>query len=446
VNSQIVRSEVVWAVLGMEAAVATPIIALTAPSDGTTRLLWTLAILLLLPAGLIAVRRIEQLRDPAWRVLAGFVLVVLLRFQAPLNTGEGAGAAMARFLGAIVPGCLAFALWWRGGSFAESELTASDVHLEFVVGGAVLLIELVIFHGIVSVDPLILIWAAGLFAACGVMAVAMARQDAADAAVLGGGRGLALPIALLPLGLTVALLMVLRPEVMTAMWFGLGRLVELVLTPLFLLLSWLASLLPAAGAPGELRPPTRPPPRAPNLDALARQQTPPDWIPWLAATLVLLVVLFIAAGVLRLLLESELVVRPQRERRPAQTDITVERTGGAGQDVRQLLRWLGRWMRGRFRRPAGAAPSSGPGTVAADDAWTAYRSLLEWAAQRGVRRRPAETTHQLQERLVAVAPEAAESVGLVTSTYEFQRYGDVAPGRDLLGRVQAALRKLSGSI
>jgi Domain of unknown function (DUF4129) len=442
VSSHIVRSEVVWSVLGMEAAVAMPIIALTALGEGSARLVWTLVLLLLLPAGYVAVQRIEVLRDPAWRVLAGFALVVLLRFQAPLITGEGAGAAMARFLQAIVPAGLAFALWWRGGSFVETELTATDVHLEFLLGGGALLVELVIFHGIVSVDPQILIWSAGLFAVCGLVAAAMARQDAADAVSLGGGRTLATSIALLPIGATIGLLLVLRPEVMGAMWLGLARLIELALMPLLLLLSWLASLLPAGGPPGDIRPPFRPPQRPPNLDALARQQAPPDWIPWVAATLVLLLVLFMAAGILRLLLESELVVRAQRERPSQVPGITVERSGGAGQDVRQLVRWLARWLRARWQRDAGAADRARAGTLAADDAWAAYKALLEWANEHGIRRRPSETTHQLQDRLVSVAPEAAETVGLVTSTYEWERYGEVHPPGDRLRRIQAALRAL----
>jgi hypothetical protein len=345
-----------------------------------------------------------------------------------------------------VPGALTFALWWRGGSFVESELTAADVHLEFVLGGVILLIELVIFHGIVSIDPMILIWAAGLFAISGTIASAMARQDAADAARLGGGRALATTIALVPIAVTVGLLLVLRPDVMSAMWRGLAQLIELALTPLFLLLSWLASLLPAAVMPGEVRPPARPPLRSPDLDALAQQQTPPDWIPWLAAAIVLGVVLLVAAGILRWLLESELVVRGARDRTENTTDVSVERTGGAGQDVRQLMRWLGRWLRSRLGRqadPAGAAHDGGP---AAADAWVAYRTLLDWGAQHGVRRRPSETTHQLQERLQSAVPEAADSVGLVTSTYEWERYGEVHPATDLLRRVQAALAELSGSI
>ena len=135
---------------------------------------------------------------------------------------------------------------------------------------------------------------------------------------------------------------------MGAMWHGLARLIELALTPLFLLLSWLASLLPAATMPGHVPPPARPPPRSPDLDALAQQQTPPEWIPWLAAALVLVVVLFVAAGILRWLLQSELVVRAPRDRAENTTDVSVERTGGAVQDVRQLMRWLGHWLRSRL--------------------------------------------------------------------------------------------------
>jgi hypothetical protein len=440
-NSRIVRPEVIWAVLVMEAAVAMPIMAMTAPGEGSARLLWTLVLLLLLPAGYVAVRHIEALRDPAWRVLAGFVLVLLLRLQSPLMAGEGAAAAMARFLQAILPACLAFGLWWRGGVFVEYELTAADVHLEFLLGGGALLVLLVIFHGIVSVDPQIPVWAAGLFATSGLVAVALARQDAANATSLGGGRTLATSMALLPIGATIGLLIVLRPEVMTAMWTGLARLIELILMPLFLLLAWLASLLPPLGMPGDVRPPPlRPIPPPPNLDALARQQASPDWIPWIALTLVLLVVLFMAAGVLRMLLESELVVRRAPERLAALPEMVAERSGGAGQDALQLLRWLLRWLRRRRRSlsTAGGAPSPRP----TENAWLAYQALLTWAEQRGVRRRTSETTQELQKRLVGLEPEAADTVTLVTATYEWERYGDVHPPGDRLRRIQTALAAL----
>jgi hypothetical protein len=440
VSSHVVRREVIWAMLGMEAAVVMPIMAMTAPGEGSVRLVWTVLLLLLLPAGYVAVRRVVVLRDPAWRVLAGFLLVVLLRLQAPLAVGEGAAVAMGRFLQAIVPACLAFALWWRGGSFVEAEMTAADVHLEFLFGGAALLVLLVIFHGIVAIDPQILFWAAGLFAASGLVAVALARQDAADAAALGGGGILAATVAVLPIGATLLLLVVARPDVMTSLWTGLAQLIELALLPIFWLLAWLASLLPAAGMPSDVRPVFRPPPRPPNLDALAREQGAPDWIPWLALTLVLLVVLFVIAGVLRLLLESELVVRHPRKLVIDPAALTVERSGGAGQDARHLLRWLFAWLAARRAGSGhGAGGASGP---AREDAWTAYQALLAWAAARGVHRRTSETTQELQHRLVTVVPESADTVGEVTTTYEHERYGGVHAPQAVLQRLQAAVRRL----
>ena len=134
-NSRIVRPEVVWAVLGMEAGrghAADRVDRARAMAPRAWRGRWCCCCCC--RSATSPFGAFERLRDPAWRILAGFVLVVALRFQAPLAGGDGAAAAMARFLQAIVPAALAFALWWRGGSFVEAELTAADVHLEFVAG------------------------------------------------------------------------------------------------------------------------------------------------------------------------------------------------------------------------------------------------------------------------------------------------------------------------
>ncbi len=439
-----VRDEVLWAVLGMEAALALPIMWIIAPGEGNARLLATCLLLLLLPLGFAAVRHIKVLRDPAWRILVGFAAVVVLRWQAPLSPGEGAAAAMARFLQAIVPASLAFALWWRGGSFADAELVAADIHLEFILGGCALLLLQLVFHGLVAVDPQLLLWSAGLFVASGMVALALARQDAADAASLGGGRVLGATIAVLPIGATVALLMIFRPDVMTTLWTGLASLLGLLLMPLLFLLSWLASLLPATGPVFDARPPPRPIPNGPSIEELARQQQPPDWIPYLALTLVLCLVLFMAAGILRLLLESEIVIRPEQQRRLDEEGVSVERSGNVGQDARQLLGWLAAWLRGRLRRPAPVAASRD--AIVTADAWSAYRTLLQWAAQHGVQRRAAETTHQLQARIVQREPRAADVVEAVTATFEDERYGARQAPTDRLQRVQAALRELFGSM
>lgn len=434
-----VRLDVLWAVLAMEAAVALPIMAVTAPGEGNARIFNTFLLVLLLPAGFLCVRGIPTLRDPAWRILVGFALVIALRSQVQLSGGEGAAAAMARFLQAIVPASLAFALWWRGGSFADAELVAADIHLEFLFGSCALLLLLLVFHGLVAVDPQVLVWSAGLFIASSVVALALARQDAADAAAMHGGRILGSAIGLIPVGATVVLLMVFRPDVMAALWMGVARLIELVLMPLLLLLSWLASLLPPIGAPADFRPPPRTLGTRPDIDALARQQQPPDWIPAIALTLVLLVVLFMAAGILRLLLESEVMVRPRPPRPPRTPGMAVERSGDAGDDARELLGWLLAWLRNRFARPSAAVVGA---ELPAADAWTAYRRLLDWADQHGVKRRPTETTQQLQSRLIDREPTAAEVVGLVTTTFESERYGQKPLRPELLQRVQQAVREL----
>jgi hypothetical protein len=445
VNTQTVRQEVVWAVLGMEAAVVLPIMALIAPGDGTARLLETLLLLLLLPAGYAATRYSKVLRDPAWRVLAGFALVVLLRLQAPLPDVEGAAGAMAKFLQALVPASLAFALWWRGGSFADRELVAADVHLEFLVGGCALVVLQVVCRGLVAVEPSLLVWSAGLFLVSGLVALALSRQDAAEASDAGSGRVLGAAVGVVPIGLTALLLLVLRPNVMVSLWTGLARLLELILRPLLLLLSWLASLLPTINPSFQLQPPPPPMPPAPDLEQLANQQQQPDWIPIVALTLVLLTVLFFAVAILRLLLKSEIVIQP-RERRTAEDEegVSVEGSGDVGQDARQLLGWLAAWVRGRLRRQTGGA--RGAAGLSSEDAWTAYRQLLRWAAQRGIQRTPAETTHQLQERIVEREPRAADVVDAVTATFEDERYGQQPAPTDRLRRVEQALRELFGSM
>jgi hypothetical protein len=126
-------------------------------------------------------------------------------------------------------------------------------------------------------------------------------------------------------------------------------------------------------------------------------------------------------------------------------ELAVERTGTARGDAQAALGWLLRWLRGLIggrRRPAATSHSAAePGPA---DAWAAYQRLLAWAERQGLGRRPAESTGQLQARLVEHAPENADGVSLVTSTYEWERYGEVQPPDDRLQRVRAALAALVG--
>ena len=251
-NTRVVRQEVIWAVLLMEAGLALPIMSVTAQAEPDARLLPTLLVLLLLPAGYLALRFVEAMRDPAWRILAGFALVVAWRLQVTPPTGDGPAVALARFMQILVPAALAFALWWRGGSLADAELTSEEVRTEFLIAGTAMLVLLVVFHGMVPGDTLLLGTAVGLFTVSGLLAMVLARQDGADIAAPGSGRVLAVFAGLVPAAAAFVILGALRPHHLAAFWFGLGRLIELALTPLGLLLAWLASLLPAPDLNGRI--------------------------------------------------------------------------------------------------------------------------------------------------------------------------------------------------
>jgi hypothetical protein len=423
VNTRVVRQEVIWAVLLMEAGLALPIMSVTSQAEPDARLLPTLLVLLLLPAGYFALRFVEAMRDPAWRILAGFALVVAWRLQVAPPTGEGPAVALARFMQIVVPATLAFALWWRGGSLADAELTSEEVRTEFLVAGTAMLVLLVVFHGMVASDTLLLGTAVGLFTASGLLAMVLARQDGADIATPGSGRVLAVLAGLLPAVAAFVILGALRPHHLAAFWFGLGRLIELALTPLGLLLAWLASLLPASDLNGE-SPPVLPPPQVISADfqAMVEQQRLPDWVAWASLTLVFLLVLFIVAAVLRILLDSQLLQRTARKPSDPSTALTVERAGDARSDARELLGWMLRWLRARLQRPPDAPRATAKPTR---EAWLAYRALLQWADRQGLKRRPAETTGQLETRLIQHAPEASNVVSLITDAFESERYGEL---------------------
>jgi hypothetical protein len=149
-----------------------------------------------------------------------------------------------------------------------------------------------------------------------------------------------------------------------------------------------------------------------------------------------------ALVITRLMLEHWLQPPPARQERRT-PEMSVERSGTAGGDARALLSWFWRWLRGRLRPSSRPARSPRPEQEATTtDAWRAYRALLDWAAQHGLARRPAETTHELQVRLAEAVPAASEEVELVTSTYEWARYGGVEPPTERLRRIVRAVESL----
>jgi hypothetical protein len=437
-NTHTIDARTIWALLTMEAGLLLPIISLPTQGDRLPGLLGPLLLLALLPAGYAAVREIATLRDPSWRLLTGIGLALLTRAIVS-NVPEPGIPGLAGWLGhSTVPMAIGIGLWWRGGALAVSEYTASEVRTEFGVLALCMIGALALVRPFLLQDPVLLGASVGLFALGGLVATAMSRQDAAEVVALRFDRTLATGSAVLPALTAVVMVSILRPALLTTMWLTLAHIIELILTPIGLLIAWLMSFFPAPGPPGAPPPPLpRPVPEAgPDPAALAALQERLGWISWVVLITLLVVGTIAALLVVRILLSN--FVRPPTPSLPRRADLTVERTGTPKGDAQDLWAWLLHWLR-RSRQP-------GPLTRVqheAVDAWSAYQQLLAWAARQGIPRRPPETTGQLQARLTQHAPESATAVDLITSTYEQERYGDIHPPTDHLTRLRAALTALT---
>jgi hypothetical protein len=444
VNTRLVDPRTIWALLAMEAGLALPIISLPAQGDRLPGVLGPLLLLLLLPLGFAGVLQIRELRDPSWRLLSGIGLALVGRLAVSVVPEPGM-AGLAVWLGrSFVPAAIGVGLWWRGGALCVSELTAAEIRTEFSILAVCMIGVMALIRPFLLADPFLLGGSVALFAVGGLVASALSRQDAAETASAGSARFLATSAALVPSGIALALVGILRPGLLAAMWTILAKIVELILTPLGWFFAWLASLLPRGGPAGPLPPIIRPTPDAlPNTAALSELQDRMEWLGWVVLVVLLIAGALAAMLVARMLLNNFIGSPTQRTPDP-EVDLTVERSGTARRDAHDLFGWLLRWLRGRFRlRPSAVdgAPNRAA-EAAAVDAWAAYRQLLEWAASKGLSRRPSETTGQLQKRLATQAPESTEAVDVVTTTYEWDRYGQIPPPPDRLRRVRQALAAL----
>lgn len=441
-NTRTIAPRTVWAILAMEAGLALPLISLPTQGDRIQGLLGPLLLLAMLPLGYLAVYEVPELRDPSWRLLSGIGLALVTRGIVSSVPEPGLPGLVIWFGRSVAPSAIGVALWWRGGGLAVAELTAAEVRTEFSILAVCMLVVIALMRPFVLPDPALLGGSVGLFAVGGLVGVALARQDAAEVATVRSGQTLAIGSAVFPALAAVFLVSILRPELLSTIWLTLARIVELILTPIGLLIAWLASLFPAG--PAVLPPPVaRPTPESgPDPAALAQLQDRTAWIGWVVLITLLLAGGLIAIVVVRMML-SNWITAPIRLPARQHSELTAEPSGTPGSDAHAFLGWLLRWLRGRFaggRRSQHAAHTSAEASPT--DARDAYRRMLEWADRQGLARRPAETTGQLQARLAKHAPASADAVDLVTSTYEQERYGAVHPPGDLLRRVQAALRAI----
>jgi hypothetical protein len=353
---------------------------------------------------------------------------------------------VAWVLTGVVPVGLGLVLWWRGGLVGRSELSAGDLRTEFVLVGGAALTLVVMTRGLPNPPAGLLEGASLVFVASGLLALGLARQDAAQAQPTGGARSLAAVAAAAPTGSGLLLAAVLTPAVVAAIWAAFGSLLQVLLAPLLALLQWLASLVPRPTGPLPL-PPALNRPLPPDLTQIERQAGPPAWLVWLVLGLFVLVAVALVIVLVRLLL-AWTAARAAKPPRP-EAEVQSEGVGSPRGDARALLDWLWAWL----RRLLGAGSSQpAAGTRAANrlqadaDARAAYRSLLAWARAQGVVRGAAETTQQFRHRLARHAPEAAPAVDLVTDVYEHARYGERPPTPERFALVTRQLDALRTAV
>jgi uncharacterized protein DUF4129 len=442
VNTHLVDTRTTWLVLAMEAALYLPIMSLPAQGDRFKGLSGPLLLLILLPLGYAAVYRISMLRDPSWRLITGIALALLTRLVVSEVPEAGASGLMVWLGRSVVPAAIGIALWWRGGALAVAELTPAEVRTEFSVLAVCLVAALALVRPFLLPDSLLLGASVGLFAVAGLVGTVLSRQDAADVSDRRLSGALAALAGLVPAFLAVLLVEALRPELMGQLWLLVARAIELALTPIGWFFAWLASLFPQ-GTP--LPQPVPPPvPTPPPIDpaALADAQGRLAWIGTVIAVTLLAAAAFAALLAAKLLL-SNFIRDPHRVAAGrTNADLVVERSGALQEEAADVLGWLVRWLRSRLARRSPGRAGRSPANVVSADSWAAYQRLLGWAEARGLSRRPADTTGQFASRLAQSLPEAADTVDLVTETFEIERYGAVSPPPDRLRRVRQALAAL----
>jgi uncharacterized protein DUF4129 len=443
VNTRSVDPRTTWAVVVMEAALMLPIMSLPTQGSRLPGVFGPLLLLALLPAGCAAVYAVPALREPSWRLLTGIGLALLSRAlvdTVPQPGLQGVAAWLAR---SVVPAGIGIGLWWRGGALAVAELTPGDVRTEFSIVAVCLLITLGFARPFLLADAALLGCSVALFALGGLIGTALSRQDAAEVATR-QGRTLAIATSLLLPGVAILLVGGLRPELLRSMWLFVAQAIELALTPIGLLLAWLASLFPA-GAPGP--PPVPPPinPRiAPDPALIADAQNRMAWLGTLIVFTLLAAAGAAALLAARLLLTNFIGTPYAGDPAASQSEKDVsESSGTPAADAADVFGWLMRWLRTRLgRRTVRARAAGAPETLVAPDAWFAYQRLLAWADERGLGRRPFETTGQLNMRLVRTVPEVAADIDLLTREFDSERYGGLHPASGTLRRIREALSRL----
>src|ERR1700730_10948409 len=217
-NTRAVDPRTIWAVLAMEAGLVLPIISLPTQGDRLPGVLGPLLLVALLPPGFVGVLHVRDLRAPSWRLLSAIAAALLTRLVVSNVPEPGLPGLMVWLGRSFVPAAMGVGLWWRGGALCVAELTAAEVRTEFSVLAVCMIGVLALVRPFLLPDPILLGGSVAIFAVGGLAAAALSRQYAAEVSSVGSGRALATTTALLPIGLGIILVSILRPAVLGVMW------------------------------------------------------------------------------------------------------------------------------------------------------------------------------------------------------------------------------------
>ncbi len=440
-------SATAWALMVMEAALVLPLLSVWLAAPEGRVALGPIVGLAMLPLGYFAVRRVP-IRGHAmhrWPVALGTAYALRLLVSLPLVLQAPPPAVapplwwLNWLLGAVLPAGLGYALWWRGASLAEAELTVDGVRNEFVLAGGGLFVMLAVIRDTAGIGPIASGFAVVGFLCAGLVAVGLARQHEAGLVPTPGSSALVAGSALLLLGGGVALVLALSPDlagaVLTLLSNGVGLLLWLLMLPLLALFSWLQlrfplpqdlSPMPADALPGE-------PPEHLRL---------PEWLVDLIAfamgTLGLVALVMVAVVLVCLLLT---LLQRTSWRVGGRTPVAVDHEGSPWEDARGLVAGLGGWL-GRLAGRARGIGAWGRSSRVSD-ARAAYRAFLRWARQRDLPRATAETPGEFARRLAIALPGGADHYRLLTASYEYARYGDRPASEAEVARLCVSLDALA---
>jgi len=172
--------------------------------------------------------------------------------------------------------------------------------------------------------------------------------------------------------------------------------------------------------------------------------SPQPLAPWVAWATVAFVLAVVIAGVV--IAAMRFRWRRTRESVPVRIE-TVAIGMGLRAGLLELLRRIATALASLVRRVGGMfRPWASEMEEQATTVRAIYRSLLDWAARRGLPRLPSQTPLEYQRYLVAVYPGLAGDFGTITAVYMDVRYGRAMVADGVLRMVKEAWGRVRTSV